>query len=320
MVKTEPDLTRSQLFLDDRWVADQQRLQRRWYPAEVYPEPLLRPEAPWEGMVLILYGTVLQLDGAYRMYYSTFHPGEPSFMCVAESDDGLQWHRPVVGEIEYRGSRENNIVMTGIVHPSVLHEPEDPDAPFKLIFHQGRDICGAISRDGYRWTPLAVPVLAPTGDVQNILLHKVDGQYVLIAKPFESRQRYGARSIGMTRSTDFRHFPPLDVVLKPDLLDGPDVEYYGMTAFPYADLFLGLLWRYNGTPDFIDIVLSWSYDLQRWHRPVHREAFIGPSQPWNQRWSSSSSAQSRRGPRSQSWIGTAKPILGRSINSRGTWR
>ncbi len=289
-MQTQPDLTKSQLFLDDTWVAEQRRLQRRWYPAEVYPEPLLRPDMPWEGTGLIFYGTVFRLDGAYRMYYSTFNPNQPSLVCVAESDDGLRWQRPTVGTVEYGGSRDNNIVMSGIVNPSVMHEPDDPAAPFKLIWQKGGAIRGATSRDGYRWTPLPDPLLAPVGDVQNVLFHKVDGQYVLLLKPHHGRQRYGARSVGITRSPDFGRFPPFDTLLKPDLVDGPEVEYYGMTAFPYADLFLGLLWRYNGIPDFIDIVLGWSHDLRQWHWPVPREAFIGPTYYWNQRWSSSSSA------------------------------
>ena len=289
-MNTQPDLTKSQLFLDDTWVADQQRLQRRWYPAEVYPEPLLRPDMPWEGTDLIFYGTAFRIDGVYRLYYSTFNPGQPSLTCVAESEDGLRWHRPVVGTVEYRGSRDNNIVMSGIVHPSVMHEPDDPAAPFKLIWQKGGAIRGATSRDGYRWTPLPDPLLTPVGDVQNILFHKVNGQYVLLLKPHHGRQRYGARSVGVTRSPDFRCFPPFDTLLKPDLVDGPEVEYYGMTAFPYADLYLGLLWRYNGIPDFIDIVLGWSHDLRQWHWPVPRAAFIGPTYYWNQGWSSSSSA------------------------------
>ena len=158
-MQTQPDLTKSQLFLDDTWVADQRRLQRRWYPAEVYPEPLLRPDMPWEGTDLIFYGTVFRLDGLYRMYYSTFNPGQPSLVCVAESEDGLRWHRPTVGTVEYRDSRDNNIVMTGIVHPSVMHDPDDSAAPFKLIWQKGGAIRGATSRDGYRWTPLPDPLL-----------------------------------------------------------------------------------------------------------------------------------------------------------------
>ena len=283
------DLTKSQLFLDDTWVAAQQRLQRCWYPAEVHPEPVLRPEAPWEGTALVLYGTVLQVGDSYRMYYATYNPPSQSLTCVAESADGLRWHRPVVGEIDYQGSKENNIVLAGPVHPSVMHDPEDASAPFKLIWYQDGSICGATSQDGYHWTRIDTPLLSPVGDVQNILLQQVDGQYVLLAKPHESRQFHGARVVGMTKSVDFRHFPPLEIILQPDLIDAPAVEYYGMTAFPYASLYLGLLWRYNGLPDFIDMLLTWSYDLKDWELPTAREAFIGPAQPWNSMWSSSAS-------------------------------
>jgi len=285
----QADLTKSQLFLDDTWIAAQQRLQRCWYPADVHPEPVLRPEEPWEGTTLVLYGTVFQVGHTYRMYYATYNPSRQSLVCVAESDDGLRWHRPVVGEIAYQGNTENNIVLAGPVNPSVMHDPEDVTAPFKLVWYEDRGIHGATSTDGYRWTRINTPLLAPVGDVQNILLHKVDGDYVILAKPFETRQRYGARIVGITRSADFLQFPQLDIILQPDLIDAPAVEYYGMTAFPYADLHLGLLWRYNGLPDFIDMLLTWSYDLKRWQLPTAREAFIGPAQPWNSMWSSSAS-------------------------------
>ena len=47
-----PDLTKSQLFLDDTWIEDQAMLTRVWHAAEIYPEPVLRPETPWEGTTL----------------------------------------------------------------------------------------------------------------------------------------------------------------------------------------------------------------------------------------------------------------------------
>ena len=285
----QADLTQSQLFLDDTWIAAQRRLQRCWYPAEVHPEPVLRPEEPWEGTVLVLYGTVLQVGDTYRMYYATYNPPRQSLVCVAESDDGLRWRRPVVGEVEYQGSKENNIVLPGPVHPSVTHDPDDAAAPFKMVWYEDTAIRAATSPDGYRWTRSDTPLVSPVGDVQNILLDKVDGEYVILAKPFETRQRYGARIVGFTRSADFRDFPRLDIIQQPDLIDAPAVEYYGMTAFPYAGLYLGLLWRYNGLPDFIDMLLTWSYDLKEWQLPTAREAFIGPAQPWNSMWSSSAS-------------------------------
>ena len=60
-MKRDPDLARSQLFLDDNWVEDVQRLTRLWHKADIYPEPLVRPDQPWETRGLVLYGTVLRL-------------------------------------------------------------------------------------------------------------------------------------------------------------------------------------------------------------------------------------------------------------------
>ena len=46
-----PDLTKSQLFLDDLWIDDQHKLTRLWHPADIYPEPLMLDGKPWEGGV-----------------------------------------------------------------------------------------------------------------------------------------------------------------------------------------------------------------------------------------------------------------------------
>ena len=46
---TVPGLTRNQLFLDDYWIEDTQRIARMWHSAEVHPEPLVRADRPWEG-------------------------------------------------------------------------------------------------------------------------------------------------------------------------------------------------------------------------------------------------------------------------------
>ena len=48
-----------QFFFDDALIAHSQRLTRRWMQAKVYPDPMIRPDKPWEGRCLKLYGTVL---------------------------------------------------------------------------------------------------------------------------------------------------------------------------------------------------------------------------------------------------------------------
>ena len=59
---TEPaDLRHSQLFLDDTWIEETSRLERVWTTAEIVPEPVLKPEAPWEGMQIVMFGSVFRL-------------------------------------------------------------------------------------------------------------------------------------------------------------------------------------------------------------------------------------------------------------------
>jgi len=48
------DLHLSQLFLDDTWIEETYRLERTWESADIYPEPVLKPETAWEGHQLTM--------------------------------------------------------------------------------------------------------------------------------------------------------------------------------------------------------------------------------------------------------------------------
>lgn len=293
------DLSRSQLFLDDIWIEDAQRLTRVWHKALIYPEPVLWPEMPWEGHQVIMFGSVFKLGETWRMYYGTFNPPEPQVVCLAESEDGLHWHRRIVGDVEYAGSKDNNIVYR---HPkpidsaSVCYDPDNSEASFKMIFYAHLEtgkrggLHGAVSGDGVHWSSLAEPLLIPTGDRTNIMFNKVEGKYVVFTRHANMMADYRSRCVFRTESEDFRTFSEPELILRPDLSDSPNVEYYGMAGFPYADMHLGMIERLRGVPDVIDVTIAWSYDLKEWHRPVTREAFIGPEYPWNRGWSGCSSA------------------------------
>ncbi len=71
-------LNTPQYFFDDTLIAHQQRLVRRWLPAKIYPEPVIVPDKPWESRMLVLFGTVLEYSGGYRMYYCDFAPNSTS--------------------------------------------------------------------------------------------------------------------------------------------------------------------------------------------------------------------------------------------------
>ena len=95
-------------------------------------EMVFSPDRPWEGN--LHYANVLKDGDIYRMYYLTHvNSKDPcpkynyteeeiaedkgllcytnTFICYAESRDGLHWERPNLGLREYKGSTENNIIL-----------------------------------------------------------------------------------------------------------------------------------------------------------------------------------------------------------------
>jgi hypothetical protein len=108
-------------------------------------------------------GTILRIDGEYRMWYSGFD-GKARQVCYAVSRDGVKWTKPKLGLVTYNGGTENNLTaidgdqaMRGMI-VLVLHDPEDPDPArrFKMVREINPVIKpAAVSADGIRWTSVA---------------------------------------------------------------------------------------------------------------------------------------------------------------------
>ena len=84
MVDREPDLTKSQLFLDDTWIEEQSMLTRIWHKPHLYPEPVMRAEKPWEGTNLAFYGTEDQSPARHGAVIRW--PGDGSMNALAGRD------------------------------------------------------------------------------------------------------------------------------------------------------------------------------------------------------------------------------------------
>jgi hypothetical protein len=168
-----------QLFVDTALIehADGVRLQLQTpRPAEV----ALKFDAPWEGSGNH-YVTVFKDGDRYRMYYRAWHRPHllptsqdhpATFICCAESGDGIAWHRPDLGLFDYQGSKHNNIVWpdmynadsdTGaLLFPVLNDRPGAPPelrylAPGARLHEKGRKVVRLYlfaSADGYRWRQL----------------------------------------------------------------------------------------------------------------------------------------------------------------------
>ena len=113
----------------------------------------------------------------------TFRPGQDFDArglryAYAESDDGIRWRKPKLGLVEFRGSRDNNLILVphGFVgyHTLVLHDPDEKDATrrFKMLalvmefgeyktpWGKNRAYVPLYSADGLRWR-VAEEILDP---------------------------------------------------------------------------------------------------------------------------------------------------------------
>ena len=85
-------------------------------------EPLLEAVKAWERPgIAPLY--IWQDDGAYHMLYESGGNGA----AYARSDDAYRWTRPELGQVEFQGSRQNNLIANPPRGSSGFFE--DPQAP-----------------------------------------------------------------------------------------------------------------------------------------------------------------------------------------------
>jgi hypothetical protein len=160
--------------------------------------PILDRQRPWEDGNECLT-TVIQEHGRYRAWgwvggWGDLRSRGPSWFCTFESADGLQWERPALGIVDWRGLRDTNLLSesggTVFVDPSA-----SPAERYKWIaeHHFPREVCeqvvkdrpgevdprcvrddaglyvgarGAVSPDGYRWQVLPEPLVMTHTDTQ----------------------------------------------------------------------------------------------------------------------------------------------------------
>ncbi len=139
---------------------------------------------PWEGNASF-YRTVFQDGNTYRMYYGAWHyettetgmsyPNRP-YLCYAESSDGIRFRKPKLGLVEFRGSTDNNIVLSETTLSSVEADPghaavfidENPDCPedarYRMII-RSNEREGPAGAQVAGWNPLH-PHVGPGRDLR----------------------------------------------------------------------------------------------------------------------------------------------------------
>ncbi len=181
---------RKQLFIDGRFIARSRGITLTLHPPRKAGAVML-PEAPWERDYIGAYLSVIEHDGALKMWYmSGAGKGDPH-LCYATSSDGVRWERPDLGQVEFQGSRRNNIVLARFREGAVVLDPGAPaEQRFKTLeafggsspSALGTSSSGALmlmsSPDGIRWGH-ECEVLPFHPDTMNVLLWDARiGKYV----------------------------------------------------------------------------------------------------------------------------------------------
>ena len=221
--------TKRELFVDDYLIETLDHLFLQLH------EPVLRDvcfkfDLPWEGLHCA-YVTIIHDNEQYRAYYrggpTSGGDGDTSeALCVAFSDDGIHWTKPTLGFVEKNGSKENNIVMTGIPHLMHNFAPMIDNRPGVPVEERYKALAGTLhagglhafsSPDGLVWKRMSEqPVLgkleqyAYSYDSLNVPMWSArENCYVaffrVVMPPFK-------RYIGRATSKDFLHWENIETM------------------------------------------------------------------------------------------------------------
>lgn len=175
--------TRRELFVDGHLIDRLIHAERRMHEP-VPREIALVHDAPWEGAGSG-YHSVIHDGDVYRMYHRGSKLGVdngrlktgPQVYCYAESDDGIHWRKPKLGLFEHGGSKDNNIIWTGVgVHNFAPFLDTRPDCPpesrFKALAGTASEggLFAFHSPDGIHWSLMRKDPVVTEGafDSQNL--------------------------------------------------------------------------------------------------------------------------------------------------------
>ena len=144
----------------------------------------------------------------------------------AVSKDGLHWEKPSLGQVEVRGSTDNNRIATVSKTATwpinsltdFVYDPADPNPArrFKgLLGATNRQ--PAISPDCLHWEKLDVPEIV-SGDESQLVYDEDRRQFLATAKSYDP---YG-RTVSLATSPDFENWTPPRPILAADEQDRKD--------------------------------------------------------------------------------------------------
>lgn len=262
------------------------------------------------------YGSILKDGGKYRMWYVAWDdetkskaPSTRWRAAYAESADGVAWTKPDLGLVEFRGSKNNNLVDVGgawgFVNLKVIKDEadSDPSRRYKMTTHvyfrhntRLGTLLPFVSADGLVWRPVkeVIPVkgelrkedlLVPGFHLEAACgLYQWDGQYILTAQnALPHTQHYQGRVVRLHRSADFVNWSATSTLA---YVRTPQHEYLGagrsregeqnhegIAVWNRGNVLLGVHGRWHGAAEWkgvtVDLGFVISSDGLNFREPKH---------------------------------------------------
>jgi hypothetical protein len=305
------------LILDRESVADADRVTFHLNPAKKHPEnPLMLPGEPqqWDSLQVIWPGTVLYdaEDKLFRCWYSGLdavqenRPKVPWVPGYAESEDGINWTKPDLGQYKHNDLPTNRIQVdwSQQVLSIVVRNPDqsDPARRFLALWHvdneTGQRKILASSPDGKAWKEEGTSFAPENGnrlkfiDVSSLIFQpdaaNENERVLAYGQVFHPRtwDNKVVRQIGLATGPNLGSFKWLDdlIVLPPE--EGVDEEIHFATVSKIGDLFVMLYEsdRFSRKPLHGDLRMAVSSDGRKFRRVHSRTPLVstGPKGMWDE--------------------------------------
>ncbi len=268
-----------QLFVDNYLIERTENITRSVNRAEKSDDPVIIADRPWEGGVVLLFGSVLydEESSVFKMWYYC----DGGHVAYATSKDGLNWEKPEL-DIVLRNGEKTNIVIErnsfghnyeimGIIKdiretvPSRRYKAgfvsieHNYSGEFEDPYHPGsrRGLGVAVSHDGVHWTSENEFASYEVCDISRFFWDASLKRYVLYGRTKLTSEKndgrwkiYGwGRAVIRLESVDFRNWSKGELIIAADHNDPPGTEIYSMSVFPYEGIYIGLVQVFYGLPD-----------------------------------------------------------------------
>jgi hypothetical protein len=231
-----------QLFVDDFWIDTSAGVTRKLHEP-VNRGAAISPENPWETYG-VSYMVTFRDGDRFRGWYRCDGemPGKGKrkpLIAYAESGDGIHWEKPELGLIDYKGSKQNNLVWIG---PGTNMAPFLDDGSgvpenerYKAIVRDKVGLHALLSADGLDWRLMQEDPIHTEGlfDSHNIAFRDPwRGEYVIYSRGVDGVGDFegGVRWIRRSTSEDFRNWTPLVSI---DAGEVPNEHLYTNACVPY---------------------------------------------------------------------------------------